>query len=143
MPFKDSNEGTTHSFNDGCGEKAHNDQKNTGDRNGMWKGDKVGYKCLHKWVQRKLGNPKKCEHCGTEKAKKYEWANISREYKRDMSDWVRLCGSCHRFFDGKDFCKRGHALVKDNLYVIKNRTNWRICKKCTIIRNKKYRDGKK
>lgn len=26
MPFKDSPEGTTHFYNDGCGEKAHNNQ---------------------------------------------------------------------------------------------------------------------
>ena len=54
----------------------------------------------------------------------------------------RLCNSCHRIFDGKDFCKRGHALVKDNLYIIKNRTNHRICKQCTLIRNGKYYNEK-
>ena len=64
-----------------------------------YKGDKVGYVGLHDWVQSRLGKPRKCEHCKTEKAKKFEWANISRKYKRDLSDWIRLCTSCHRLYD--------------------------------------------
>ena len=68
----------------------------TGENNPCWKGDDVGYHALHAWVQRELGTPKKCVRCGTTKAKRYEWANISREYKRNLSDWERLCVSCHR-----------------------------------------------
>ena len=68
----------------------------TDEKNPSWKGDEVGYYGLHTWVARKLGKPKKCNRCGTTKAKRYEWANISREYKRDLSDWERLCASCHR-----------------------------------------------
>lgn len=38
-----------------------------------------------------------------EKPSRYEWANISGEYKRDRSDWVMLCPSCHRKIDmGKE-----------------------------------------
>lgn len=70
------------------------------DKNGSWKGDKVGYYGLHKWVENQLGKPKRCESCKTIKAKKYEWANISKSYKRELSDWVRLCVSCHHYFDG-------------------------------------------
>lgn len=65
-----------------------------------WKGDKVGYNALHDWVRRKKGTPLKCEKCGTEKSKKFEWANISGKYKRVLTDWVRLCGSCHKKMDG-------------------------------------------
>src|SRR3990167_305600 len=36
-----------------------------------WKGDKVGYHGLHRWIARKLGKPKKCEDCGTTKVKMY------------------------------------------------------------------------
>lgn len=61
-----------------------------------WKGDDVGYGGLHSWVARTLGRPSKCERCGTEEARKYEWANISLEYRRDVSDWERLCIPCHR-----------------------------------------------
>ena len=31
MPFKDTKEGQTHSFNDGCGEPEHNDKKDNND----------------------------------------------------------------------------------------------------------------
>lgn len=71
-----------------------------GELNVNWKGDQVGYTALHEWITRILGAPNKCEHCGTLVAKKYEWANISKKYKREKSDWIRLCTSCHRIYDG-------------------------------------------
>ncbi len=64
-----------------------------------WKGDKVGYHALHAWIARHFGKPKICEDCKTTKAKKYVWANISGEYKRDLKDFKRLCTSCHIKFD--------------------------------------------
>ena len=67
-----------------------------GEKSGAWKGSKVGYWGLHKWVEQKLGKPKECERCGTKNAKRYEWSNKSREYLRDLIDWERLCVSCHR-----------------------------------------------
>jgi len=65
-----------------------------------YKGDKVGYKALHAWVNRVHGSPNKCEKCGDTSKRKYEWANKSGLYKRDIKDWVRLCVPCHRKFDG-------------------------------------------
>jgi hypothetical protein len=64
-----------------------------------WKGELVSYSGLHKWVTRKLGTPKYCANCKTTTAKKYEWANISHCYKRELSDWIRLCTKCHIGFD--------------------------------------------
>lgn len=64
-----------------------------------WKGDAVGYKCLHDWVRKRLGKPRKCEFCKTTTAKRFEWANKSQQYKRDLTDWLRLCTSCHRNYD--------------------------------------------
>jgi hypothetical protein len=64
-----------------------------------WKGDKIAYSSLHQWVVRKLGQPNFCEKCGTKKAKRFEWANVSLEYKRLLSDWLRLCISCHHKLD--------------------------------------------
>ena len=61
-----------------------------------WKGDAVGYNALHAWIRRELGKPMKCERCSTNAAKRYEWANKSRKYLREHSDWERLCVSCHR-----------------------------------------------
>ena len=64
-----------------------------------WKGDDAGYHALHKWIIAQKGKPNMCELCGTKDSTRYEWANKSREYKRDFSDWMRLCISCHRKMD--------------------------------------------
>ncbi len=69
------------------------------DKNHNWKGDEVGYTALHLWVSRRLGKPKYCDFCHAIDKKKYEWANISKEYKRDITDWKRLCSSCHQKWD--------------------------------------------
>jgi len=79
---------------------AYNKQGQFGENHHAWKANSVGYVALHSWVSRMLGRPNKCEDCGTTKAQKYEWANISKEYKRDLADWKRLCGKCHMKFDG-------------------------------------------
>lgn len=65
-----------------------------------WKGDKVKYAGLHAWIRRHLGTPSFCEHCKTTTAKRFEWANISKKYTREFADWIRLCVSCHRKYDG-------------------------------------------
>lgn len=57
------------------------------------------YMNLHNWVKSKLGKPYNCENCGIKDAKKFEWANKSGDYKKELSDWIRLCTSCHRKFD--------------------------------------------
>ena len=66
-----------------------------------WKGDKISYSGLHNWVRRLLGKPRHCAYCGSENKSEqsYHWANLSRSYKRELSDWVRLCGKCHKAFD--------------------------------------------
>ena len=59
----------------------------------QWKGDKVGYFSLHNWIKRNLGEPTKCVNGHI--TKRYYWANISGEYKRDFSDWHELCWHCN------------------------------------------------
>lgn len=73
--------------------------ENVGADNHKWQGDNVGYFALHDWVARQLGRPKKCENCGATKHKKFEWANLSGKYRRDINDWVRLCKMCHVLID--------------------------------------------
>lgn len=73
--------------------------KLTGETNHKWKGDKVGYSALHAWVYRKLGKPNICDACGDTEASRYNWASKSRLYLRELSDWIRLCSSCHSKFD--------------------------------------------
>ncbi len=70
-----------------------------GENHFAWKGDDVGYVALHCWVRKKLGKPSKCEICGTRDSKRFEWANISGEYNRDVSDFMELCKSCHIKYD--------------------------------------------
>lgn len=68
-----------------------------------WLGDKVGYFGLHTWIQRHAGRPDKCNCCGKKNREKgkslIEWANISKQYKRDVDDYVPLCTSCHQWAD--------------------------------------------
>jgi hypothetical protein len=65
-----------------------------------WKGDDANYHSKHVYIYRKLGQPCFCSNCKTnDKKKNYEWANISGKYKRDLSDWIRLCIPCHRNYD--------------------------------------------
>lgn len=70
-----------------------------GDKNVGWAGDRVGYNALHSWVRKTLGVPQKCEFCETTQAKMFDWANVSHLYKRETSDWIRLCRKCHIAYD--------------------------------------------
>jgi len=75
--------------------------KRMGKLNNKWKGDKVSYRSLHKWVERHLGKSDTCEECGIKNfiGHQIHWANINHEYKRNLTDWRRLCTKCHGIFD--------------------------------------------
>lgn len=62
-----------------------------------WKGDDVKYDGLHRWINHKLGKPTKCEHCGKDglTGKHIHWHNKNHQYERNLTDWMRLCSSCH------------------------------------------------
>lgn len=75
------------------------------DKHWNWRGNKVGYSGIHKWIVRQRGKADHCEECGCDKVPKgrvrwFDWANISNQYKRDISDWIMLCKPCHRVIDG-------------------------------------------
>jgi len=73
---------------------------NTGHIGHQILGSENKYRQLHKWVESKLGKPNCCESC--EKiatGKSIHWANISGEYKKEISDWKRLCTKCHYEYD--------------------------------------------
>ncbi len=85
------------------GQKAWNKGKKvpqtTGKNHFAWKVS-VGYRGLHTWVERVLGKPESCEFCSTKgTGHQMHWANVSGEYMRDATDWVRLCPPCHGIFD--------------------------------------------
>lgn len=71
------------------------------ENNPNWKGDKVSYSGLHKWVATKLGKPMKCECCEEifNSPYKIHWANINHTYQRNLNDWIRLCIKCHMTHD--------------------------------------------
>lgn len=69
------------------------------DRHKLWKGVDASLTAKHEWLKRRFGKPQKCESCGTTEKKMYHWANISGEYRRDISDWKRLCVPCHKRYD--------------------------------------------
>lgn len=79
-----------------------------GEKHFAWKGDDVGYVSLHTWVRSRLGKPEVCFFCGTTESKKFEWANISGLYHRDLNDYMSLCKSCHVKYD-----KKNNSIYKD------------------------------
>lgn len=79
-----------------CRNKSY--EKRTESNSFRWLGDSVGYAGLHKWVYRKKGKARKCEFCH-KYSPRYEWANKSHEYRRDLEDWIELCASCHDRYD--------------------------------------------
>jgi hypothetical protein len=66
---------------------------NMDSKNGLWKGDKVGYSALHNWVKRHKQKSELCEDCNLRKP--YDLANVSGLYKRDVNDFKWLCRHCH------------------------------------------------
>lgn len=106
--------------------------KLTGPAHPNWKGDEVSYKTLHQWVYRHKGRPGPCEHCGDTET---EWANRSQEYRRDIADWLALCRPCHRTYDRKSTCRRGHEMVEANTYI--DPRGYPQCRECSRIRGRK------
>jgi hypothetical protein len=78
------------------------------ENNPLWRGNDVGYSGLHSWLKRKLGKPMICEHCGkkVERPTQIHWANKYHTYKRNLTDWIRLCSSCHKKYDLMNGLKR-------------------------------------
>ena len=70
-----------------------------GDKNPSWKGDDVGYGSLHDYVKYHFPKPEKCQVC--KEIKELDLANISGNYKRDLTDWEWLCRKCHMEKDGR------------------------------------------
>lgn len=72
-----------------------------GEKNHQWKGEMASYKAMHQRLQARFGTPKRCEQCGTtDRRRSYDWANMTGHYG-DISDYQRLCRSCHWKTDRK------------------------------------------
>lgn len=96
------------------------------------------YRGLHHWVVKQLGQPRACVECGTTTATRYEWANISGKYLKIVSDWCRLCVTCHRRRDRAGMCeKKLHELDEQNTY---NRPDGRReCKACRLDNQRRWK----
>lgn len=70
----------------------------TGEHNDSWRGSEATYKAFHVRVGVLRGKPSLCSMCDNDKAKRYEWANVSGRYE-NVYDYIRLCKSCHSIFD--------------------------------------------
>jgi len=112
------------------------------EKSAVWKGIDASYAAKHLWIVKHYGKASECSKCNGEKAKRFEWANVSGKYLREVEDYIQLCPSCHRRMDKGDFCKRGHRFDDKNTYIIKSR-NARACRKCYSIANKKYANRNK
>ena len=85
-----------------CFGKADGERRKNKDEklHSRWKGDDVGYFGVHDWITKHYGQPKQCEVCNiNDNERKYHWANLSGEYKRDRQDFKRMCVPCHRKYD--------------------------------------------
>jgi hypothetical protein len=69
----------------------------------FWNGSKREYMNLHQNITRWWGKPTTCENCGKTGLSGHfiHWANVSNEYKKERSDWKRLCAKCHKQHDQK------------------------------------------
>lgn len=99
----------------------------------------IGYRAIHLWVERKLGKPKLCSECSftSDNGRQFHWANLSGEYKRNLSDWKRLCVSCHRKMDAALKCRHGHERTVNNTKIELN--GKRRCITCRHINRKELR----
>lgn len=85
--------------------------KTTDESHPNWKGESASYWAKHAWVYLRLGKANSCSNEGCKyprrtpqgkiltAPKRFEWANISGNYIRELSDWMQLCCSCHKNYD--------------------------------------------
>ena len=75
----------------------------SGEKHHNWQGEFTTYRSMHRWVVRHKGQPTQCIHCKKDGLTRHQihWANVSREYRRDVDDYIRLCAKCHKAFDKK------------------------------------------
>jgi len=57
------------------------------------------YQRQHRWVKRELGKAYYCSNDSRHESTRFDWSNISKDYKYSLSDWRQLCRKCHRSYD--------------------------------------------
>lgn len=99
-------------------------EKHKNENNPLWKGDNAGIEAIHIWVRNRFKKTELCQNCKLKPP--IDLANISQEYKRDISDWKWLCRKCHMEEDGRLrlFIKRNkfeEVDMKDRILPLKHR----------------------
>lgn len=112
-----------------------------GHLNGRWTPDEASYYATHNWIRRHYGRANKCEFCNSQTANNFHWANVSGQYKRDISDFIMLCVPCHKKFDKGNLCVRGHEFTPENTRTTKE--GWRRCRACHRINQNNYTNRQK
>ena len=77
-------------------------EQRSGERSFFWKGDFIGNRGVHLWVEKWKGKPQRCEMCGTKENRVYNWANVDHKYRRVLEDYIRMCKPCHTNYDIKN-----------------------------------------
>lgn len=54
---------------------------------------------VHEWIIRIYGNASYCSNNPDHVNRRFEWANISGVYEKDIKHFIQLCMSCHRKMD--------------------------------------------
>ncbi len=70
------------------------------ENNGRWKGNNVGYKCLHDYIRKRKEKTKNCNFCNQEK--RLVLSSKTHEYTRNLNEYQYLCYSCHAIYDIKN-----------------------------------------
>ena len=106
---------------------------------GIKKTEDIGeYKNLHIWIKKQWlkkykSKPHTCKRC--HKKKKLEVANISGNYKKNLSDWEWICKSCHNISHQKG--KYKNHRFKESLQKT-NAKNYKKNKKIILKHKKVY-----
>lgn len=79
-----------------------------GEKNRMWKGDKVKQHSLHTWINDNFDRPAKCEICEAEviPGKQFDWSNKDHKYTRIREEWQYVCRKCHMDYDIKNLGRK-------------------------------------
>lgn len=69
-----------------------------GGRASWWKGDEVGYRALHTYLNIHYPKSGGCEECGEQASTDYALIR-GRNYTRNREDYRELCRPCHVDYD--------------------------------------------
>lgn len=118
-------------------------EMNKEEKNGMWKGDNVGYAAVHDWVKNRKPKPKVCKTC--QKHKPLALHNKDKKYSRKLDKWEWLCFSCHHKKDEgytktytKSIIKKCGNCSKEFFITPININHVKYCsRKCYLNKNQK------